>query len=220
MAIRGGYAKGDRSKETILDAAVELFGLNGYMGTSLRDVARHSGLTHSGLLHHFPNKSSLLTAVIARKDREEHERITEQHSKTVVPLDAFMGMLTANQERPELIRLFTMLSAEATNTEHPAHSYFLARYRQINHIVDGSLQGLKAAGLLRPDLNTGATAKMISALMDGIQLQWLIEGGDETAQVDMPTVLAEFFKLLTTASNSEVNTDEQEEGDEENEATN
>lgn len=212
MAIRGGYAKGDRSKETILDAAVELFGLNGYIGTSLRDVARHSGLTHSGLLHHFPNKSSLLTAVIARKDRQEHERITEQHPTEIVPMDAFMGMLMANQERPELIRLFTMLSAEATNTEHPAHAYFLARYRQINHIVDGSLQGLMAAGHLRPDLNTEATAKMISALMDGIQLQWLIEGGDETAQVDMPTVLGEFFKLLRTAPDSEAGTAQHEEG--------
>lgn len=196
MTRRGGYAKGDLSKETILDAAVELFGLNGYMGTSLRDVAKHAGLTHSGLLHHFPNKVALLTGVIERKDKKDHESATAQGNTEMFSKDAFLNLMSGNQQRPEVTRLFLMLAAEATNPDNPGREYFIDRYQWVRGIIMGMMQSSQGAGLMRSDVDPELTARMMMALMDGIQLQWLMnkdQQGEDGVALD---VMAEFFKIL------------------------
>lgn len=212
MAIRGGYAKGDRSKETILDVAVELFGLNGYIGTSLRDVARRSGLTHSGLLHHFPNKVALFTAVIDRKDKQDHEQVTADPNTEGVSVEAFMGLAAENRDRPEMTRLFTMLAAESTNPEHPGNEYFVERYRWIQQIVGGMLKDSQDAGTMRSELDPDLIARIVVAVMDGIQLQWLLEQDRNEVTVDMPAIMAQVFKLLSIAPDSEASTDKRNQG--------
>ena len=51
-----GYAKGRAKLRDILDQATALFGEAGYRGTSLREIAARCGISHPGLLHHFPTK--------------------------------------------------------------------------------------------------------------------------------------------------------------------
>src|SRR4051794_13431713 len=72
-----GYAKGRAKRQDILDQATALFGEAGYRGTSLREIAARCGLSHPGLLHHFPTKESLLLAVLEHRDAEDQVRISE-----------------------------------------------------------------------------------------------------------------------------------------------
>ena len=53
-------------REEILDGAAEMFAEHGYHGSSLRDISRHIGISHSGMLHHFESKDALLDGVIDR----------------------------------------------------------------------------------------------------------------------------------------------------------
>ena len=57
--------RGDVRKRRILSTAVEVFGEQGYRGTSLREIARRVGMSDAGLLHHFGTKTGLLAATIA-----------------------------------------------------------------------------------------------------------------------------------------------------------
>ncbi|MGO7983453.1 TetR/AcrR family transcriptional regulator, partial [Rhizobium johnstonii] len=52
----------------ILDAAVDVFGKQGYRNGSLRDVADAVGLSIQGVLHHFPSKEELLLEVLGTGD--------------------------------------------------------------------------------------------------------------------------------------------------------
>ena len=61
---RGPYAKSARQRERIIATALEYFGQQGYHGTSMREIARETGLSQAGLLHHFPSKADLLIAVL------------------------------------------------------------------------------------------------------------------------------------------------------------
>nr|MYU47886.1 TetR family transcriptional regulator [Streptomyces sp. SID7803] len=65
---RRGYAKGRAKREEILDQAMAMFGEAGYRGASLRVIATRCGISHPGLLHHFPTKESLLLAVLEHRD--------------------------------------------------------------------------------------------------------------------------------------------------------
>ena len=60
-------ARGDATRNQILDASEVLFGSNGYLGTSLRDIAKQAGV-RMGLVHyHFGNKHEILDAALERK---------------------------------------------------------------------------------------------------------------------------------------------------------
>jgi AcrR family transcriptional regulator len=54
------------SREHIVDAAVAVFALKGYAAASMDDVRLAAGCSKGGLYHHFPGKSTLMAAVVAR----------------------------------------------------------------------------------------------------------------------------------------------------------
>lgn len=68
-------ADGQRTRQAILDAALELFADKGYFGTSLRDVAGAVGVRESALYNYFPSKESLFEALLAAESAESVERL-------------------------------------------------------------------------------------------------------------------------------------------------
>ena len=55
-----------QADEQILDRAAVLFARQGFAKTSVQDVADAVGLSKAGLLHHFPSKDALHSAVLAQ----------------------------------------------------------------------------------------------------------------------------------------------------------
>ena len=64
VTIDGRALRGDATRELVLDAALEMFVEQGYRATSVRDIAARCGMTHPGLLYHFPSKAALLMACL------------------------------------------------------------------------------------------------------------------------------------------------------------
>jgi len=54
--------------DDILDRAAALFARRGFAKTSVQDIADAVGLSKAGLLHHFPSKDALHSAVTAQAD--------------------------------------------------------------------------------------------------------------------------------------------------------
>ncbi|MFC0204338.1 TetR/AcrR family transcriptional regulator [Novosphingobium soli] len=74
-------AKGLATRNQILDASEVLFAQNGYLGTSLRDIAQLAGV-RIGLVHyHFGNKHLILDAALDRKLGLLRDRIAESFAQ-------------------------------------------------------------------------------------------------------------------------------------------
>lgn len=58
--------KGERTAHRILDAAETLFAVQGYEGTSLRQIAERAQIREPGLYNHFAGKQALYEAVLSR----------------------------------------------------------------------------------------------------------------------------------------------------------
>src|SRR5258706_15302502 len=58
----GGYARGDETRRRIIEAAVELFGENGFEGASTRDIAARAGVNAPALQYYFENKEGVYRA--------------------------------------------------------------------------------------------------------------------------------------------------------------
>jgi len=63
-------AQGARSREALLDAAIELIAEGGYTATGVDAIARRSGVVKSALYWHFGSKDGLLIAALERTARE------------------------------------------------------------------------------------------------------------------------------------------------------
>ena len=125
---RGGYAKGRERRDAILAAANEVFATRGFRGASLATIAKRVGMSEPGLLHHFASKEELLLELLKLRDQHDDERIAEARAAHAHVLDVLLALCRQNEERPGIVRLFTILAAESVDDDHPAHDWFLARY--------------------------------------------------------------------------------------------
>lgn len=69
-------ADGQRTRQAILDAALDLFAEKGFFGTSLRDVAAVVGVRESALYNYFAGKDALFDALLAAHQHTKLERLS------------------------------------------------------------------------------------------------------------------------------------------------
>ncbi|MFF1925218.1 TetR/AcrR family transcriptional regulator [Streptomyces sp. NPDC058221] len=171
---RRGYAKGRAKRVEILDQAMALFGEVGYRGASLRLIATRCGISHPGLLHHFPTKQSLLLAVLEHRDEVDGAWLAVGGPTGVDRLRRLVDLAALNARRRGIVELFSVLAAEATSTGHPAHTYFVERYRNSVRTTAVSYEEARDEGALRTGIAPGEAAQQLIGLMDGLQTQWLL----------------------------------------------
>ena len=181
-----GYAKGRAKRAEILDAAMAVFGEVGYRAASLRAIAARCGISHPGLLHHFPTKEALLLAVLEHRDEVAQAAIRESAASGADELRGLVELVAGNAARPDIVELFATLSAEAAAADHPGHAFFAHRYRQVVARLTAAFEAARAEGALRPGVEPEPSARELVALMDGLQIQWLYD----PHSVDMAAVVA------------------------------
>jgi len=69
-------ADGQRTRQAILDAALDLFAQKGYFGASLRDVAASVGVRESAIYNYFRSKDALFEALILEDQHTKLERLS------------------------------------------------------------------------------------------------------------------------------------------------
>src|SRR5690606_21673225 len=159
----------------ILKAAIETFGAKGSTNGTLADVADQVGLTHAGVLHHFGSKQNLLLEVLAYRDQTDVAELTEQHIPGGPEL--FLHLVRtafANEMRPGIVQAYTVLSNESVTDDHPARAYFEERYTTLRREVSAAFHELCAQEGVTEPATVAAASASILAVMDGLQLQWLL----------------------------------------------
>ncbi|WP_368097899.1 TetR/AcrR family transcriptional regulator, partial [Bifidobacterium adolescentis] len=122
----------------VLDAAVQLISERGFNGISIQDVADRVGISKQGVLRYVENKDKMLALVY-----------DEYYGQTGTPEDFFSSgmpgsdpsaphfpaylryLVKHNSRRRMMVQLFTVLSAESLNPDHPLHDEFTARMDDI-----------------------------------------------------------------------------------------
>ncbi|MCD1571478.1 TetR/AcrR family transcriptional regulator [Agromyces mediolanus] len=184
---RGSYAKGQAKRQEIVDAALVVFGRSGYHSGSLREIAKRVNLTPAGLMHHFSGKEELFTEVLRQRDAHVQAAAGDVSESTL--LEQVRKVVAYNQTTRGLTSLYTVISAEATDSEHPAHEEFARRYAESEASSSQVLADAQRDGLIRADIDPTSAARLISAVMDGLQQQWLLDDS-----VDMTALFDEFVR--------------------------
>lgn len=160
-------------REKILDAAMTVFGSRGFNKGSLLEIAEYAGMTHAGVLHHFGSKNQLLLAVLDHRDKVDVEHLEGQ----VPPAGpAFLRHLAKTAEintaRAGIVQAYAVLSAESVTDGHPAQEYFRLRFDGLRAMVANAFRELAPADTPEEELLQAAAS--VIAVMDGLQVQWLL----------------------------------------------
>jgi AcrR family transcriptional regulator len=166
------------TREHVVRVAMGEFAARGYRGASLDKIAAKIGVTRQAVLHYFPSKVKLLLAVLELREQQDAQqfiRLSAQHGWSFAEL--FPAVIGHYTEQPELTRLYTVLAAEAIDPEHPAHAWFVERYRRIRDWMAEAITAEQAAGRVSADISPQPQAAALLALLEGLQLQTLLEPG-------------------------------------------
>ena len=196
MPARAVTPEGREQRERILRAAIELFTAQGFRGASLDRVAAAVGISRQGVLHYFPSKTHLLLGVLDLRDEETAVVANERAQEGAPFSENLLALVEHNQRNPDMTRLFTVLAGESAAPEHPGNERFRERYRFVR---DGLAQGVRESGEFDPAFDDRVVATLIAAVMDGLQLQFLLD----PEAVDMIEPMRTLLTLLGGVTSAE-----------------
>jgi AcrR family transcriptional regulator len=184
----------ENRREEILLAALDVFAERGYTGASIASIAERVGLSQQGVLHYFPSKDRLLAEVLRLRDERNLDVLVLPGEGGAITLETVAGLVEYNAQRRGIVQSFTVLSAESVIENHPARDFFKERYGTsrawMAEVIRTELGDELPAGL-----SPEQAAPLMFAVMDGLQLQWLL-APDE---IDMPGLFRAFLSLLKGA---------------------
>lgn len=186
--------KGEMRRAALLDAATVVFAKDGYTAASMRDVAEIAGITTVGLLHHFPNKVSLLQALLDRRDQRVTEKFAElEMMPTLENFLAFVRMsMSFSVQNLSECQASMMISIESLSDQHPAWPWYKEKFTLTHAHAQAHLTALADQEEIRGDIDVKSLATEIFAVMDGLQIQWL----RAPDQVDVETVFDAYLSRL------------------------
>lgn len=166
-------------REEIVRAAARTFAEKGYRRGSLAEVAEQVGITHAGVLHHFGSKEQLLVAVLQQRDEDGLRDLADGHDPRGRELFAHLvRTMRANERRAGIVQGYTVLVGEAVTAEHPAREWVTRRFGAVRTSVADAVQEMG------PHVGREAAlraAEAVVAVMDGLQVQWLLDDSVELA---------------------------------------
>ncbi|MFT9006390.1 TetR/AcrR family transcriptional regulator [Bifidobacterium aquikefiri] len=204
---RGTYHKGEARRKQILDEALNIVAVEGFDQTTLSKISKAVGITEAGVLHYFDSIDDLLVQVLRERDAADlvASKFTEENLKdpeTVRPENAnnpvthALGIIARNQKTPGLVELYAHMSVKAADSESCAYKYFKERGMIERALVGQAAITLYKSRHIPPIVPPEDVARLLQALLDGLQIQWLLENDLDMeclaqkalfAMLDLPT---------------------------------
>jgi AcrR family transcriptional regulator len=193
----GLTARGERTRDRLLELAVRRFGEQGFRETSLSAIARDTGVTPAAVYAYFPDKEGLFTAAL------DHDATTWLDEALVVS----PGAPTAGTIR--WIGLMQQLHARLG--DHPlAHRVLAGREpemltrvfdlpatRRLRLLTATSIRQSQSAGMVRNDIDPELMAEGISSVIEATLLATVQTTA--SGQFNDPTRSAGILALLSAA---------------------
>jgi AcrR family transcriptional regulator len=171
----GPVTKGERTRQRLLELAIEHFGRQGYRATSVSEIARAAGLTQATAYAYFDNKESLFVAAL---DVDASTLVTEAHrALSGVPvrekLVAYLVELYDGLERRPLARrVLAGLEPEVL-----PHLIDLPAIRLATDLMVNDIRDSQEMGLVRDDIDAAAVGIGVEAMILGMLIGAVQSGG-------------------------------------------
>jgi TetR/AcrR family acrAB operon transcriptional repressor len=170
------------TRDSILDAAEQLFLKQGVSGTTLQHIATGAGVTRGAIYWHFLDKGAMFNAMMERvKMPLEAAFQLADEGKSADPLvalrDYVMCVLKVTVEDPKARRVFEIATMKMEYTDELSA---VRERRKQNHAVwmgrsEDRVREAVACGQFKGGVDPFATALGLWAILDGLIRAWLLD---------------------------------------------
>lgn len=164
--------RGTETRRRLLEVAAEAFADRGYVGTSLNDLIKASGVTKGGFYFHFPSKEALALATLRQKQEQWAGVVMAavmRRSRAVEQLDAMVEALCDLHEQDPACRAISRLCTELGD-EHPELRPQLGtQLTTWMDMVASVIRKGQDEGDIRPDVDPGIAAEIAVEAFIGLE---------------------------------------------------
>ncbi|KJS01907.1 MAG: TetR family transcriptional regulator [Desulfobulbaceae bacterium BRH_c16a] len=161
-----------KTREKIIDTALQLFNEQGTKAVSTNHIAAHAGISPGNLYYHFRNKEDIIRAIFEHMDAygvEQYRRILNTYQPgTVEALEQTFIMI---QEYNWRYRFFKRELTSLIMNDPLLKKRFHATNRQMQDMIRFTIDGGIAIGSIKP-MNTATKEHFVNAIWL-IALFWL-----------------------------------------------
>lgn len=165
----------DERAAQILEAARTCFLENGYFATKMDAIARESGLSKGGIYFHFDSKREIFRALV----QEEYDTtmsfidgvLENDDSITVqlIELAEHFLELFERSDRPRFMVIIGEMGLRDTEIQSLLKQLQLNYFERVAELLERAVE----SGEIR-ECDTGATAVVLKAMLDGIQMNYAL----------------------------------------------
>jgi AcrR family transcriptional regulator len=181
----GAWRRADDEQLTpILSAARDLFYQVGFHGTTVRDIARHTGLTVPALYYHHANKEAVLAALLDRSISSVIERCEQALAEAGHdPAERFPKLIECLALYMANHRQSAAMDAEIRALSPANRQRYSAQRRQVEQMLVDTIEQGVAAGVFEvsspPD-----TARALLGMIQAITV-WFAPGRGRLSASDL-----------------------------------
>jgi AcrR family transcriptional regulator len=204
---RAAHLGPERRRPELLDAALKLFLVSGYDGTSMQAVADEAGVTKPVVYACFTSKDELFRSLLAREEQRIVGEIRDAFANADLSdpettlVEGFTGFLRAVGDSPEVYRLIFL--GEGGGNAAVAHRIQRGREEQVRRLSELAKGWLESNGNgKRSKAEVERTARLLGNSIAGLAesgARLLLSGDDWT-----PETLGRELGRLAAAAQSAV----------------
>lgn len=193
-----------KTRQSVIDAALRLFGQRGYSGTTLRLIAAEAGCSRGPIYWHFANKEELFEAILAysqlplEKLIKEYQDSHEQDDPEAVAADFARRWLRLLLDDAYFRDSFEIFLNKTEFTEEVSKT--LQRERALTASLIATFAGLVERSRVLRDIHSAQPAQtvafaMYSYLM-GVTQSWFLYPELANLENSLEYFVTDFLRLL------------------------
>jgi AcrR family transcriptional regulator len=171
----------NKTKQSILDAAIKVFSQKGYAGTRFDDIAKEAGVTRGAVTWHFSNKANLLKAALDGAMKAYGERLQHILNTNLSPLNTIRAlvkeMLSSLETDPSYRTSMEIIVYKAELSEELQQGWdeYVTVVQRFQRDFERLIQKGIMAGEIRPEIDPYLVALSMTAFVIGIEQLWLMD---------------------------------------------
>jgi AcrR family transcriptional regulator len=176
----------------ILTVACRLFAVNGFDGTSMRDIANECGISKATLYHYFPDKDAILRPVVMGTTKSIYLHVAAQDDPTRPPLERLRVFMVETASFFERFR-WAWIAGSAMFWNDPQ----VRRRKERLEWRDRYEQLLRS--ILQAAMDRGELRKMDVPLAGRFvvsSLNWLPRWYNPAGPLSAPEIAAQFYEMV------------------------
>jgi AcrR family transcriptional regulator len=193
MIVMAEFTRYDQKLELILRTAAQIFAEKGYHPTSMRDIARATGVSLAGLYYYCKSKEELLFFIqdhcfgrVAERLEERLRETTEPVEKLRIFIENHLSFFAANMAEMKV------LSHEADALTGELYERVAVTKQQYTHLARGILAEVQVSAPPRePALELTVATYALFGMMN-----WIYNWYDPRGKLDVTALVANVTRLF------------------------